>query len=108
VYRSDWRKEAVNELDEPLPVEACRLAAPQLPKIKKHPGQIAAWVCKALDVSHRNGIALHVYHNGRNAARCVPGRGNRLWMSCEYDVHFEPNKIDRFRGVAKALGEGPI
>jgi hypothetical protein len=29
-------------------------------------------------------------------------------MSCEYDVHFEPNKIDRFRGVAKALGEGPI
>ena len=28
VYRSDWRNESVNELDEPLPVEACRLAAP--------------------------------------------------------------------------------
>src|SRR4030081_823102 len=28
VYRSDWRKEAVNAPDEPLPVEACRLAAP--------------------------------------------------------------------------------
>ena len=23
----------------------------------------------------------------------VPGRGNRLWIWCEYDVHFEPNKI---------------
>src|SRR5215471_8658246 len=28
VYRSDWRKEAGDELDEPLPAEACRLAAP--------------------------------------------------------------------------------
>jgi len=27
VYGSDWRKEAGDELDEPLPVEACRLAA---------------------------------------------------------------------------------
>src|SRR5260370_16912155 len=26
-YRSDWRKEAGDELDEPLPAEACRLAA---------------------------------------------------------------------------------
>jgi hypothetical protein len=28
VYSSDWRKEAGDELDEPLPAEACRLAAP--------------------------------------------------------------------------------
>src|SRR5712671_5597372 len=28
VYRSDWRKEAGDELDEPLPAEARRLAAP--------------------------------------------------------------------------------
>src|SRR5216683_1962928 len=28
VYRSDWRKESGDELDEPLPAEACRLAAP--------------------------------------------------------------------------------
>src|ERR1700676_5398866 len=28
VYGSDWRKEAGDELDEPLPAEACRLAAP--------------------------------------------------------------------------------
>jgi hypothetical protein len=28
VYSSDWRKEAGGELDEPLPAEACRLAAP--------------------------------------------------------------------------------
>ena len=28
VYSSDWRKETGDELDEPLPVEACRLAAP--------------------------------------------------------------------------------
>src|SRR5207247_7359120 len=28
VYRSDWRKEAGDALDEPLPAEACRLAAP--------------------------------------------------------------------------------
>src|SRR6266571_2099740 len=28
VYRSDWRKEARDERDEPLPAEACRLAAP--------------------------------------------------------------------------------
>src|SRR5258708_38762371 len=28
VYSSDWRKEAGHELDEPLPAEACRLAAP--------------------------------------------------------------------------------
>jgi hypothetical protein len=28
VYSSDWRKEAGDEQDEPLPVEACRLAAP--------------------------------------------------------------------------------
>jgi hypothetical protein len=28
VYSSDWRKEASDELDEPLPAEACRLAAP--------------------------------------------------------------------------------
>jgi hypothetical protein len=28
VYRSDWRKETGDELDEPLPAEACRLAAP--------------------------------------------------------------------------------
>src|SRR5437660_3397642 len=27
VYSSDWRKEAGDELDEPLPAEACRLAA---------------------------------------------------------------------------------
>jgi hypothetical protein len=27
VYRSDWRKETGDELDEPLPAEACRLAA---------------------------------------------------------------------------------
>src|ERR1700676_1197465 len=27
VYGSDWRKEADDELDEPLPAEACRLAA---------------------------------------------------------------------------------
>src|ERR1700738_1083156 len=27
VYGSDWRKEAGDELDEPLPAEACRLAA---------------------------------------------------------------------------------
>jgi hypothetical protein len=27
VYGSDWRKETGDELDEPLPVEACRLAA---------------------------------------------------------------------------------
>src|SRR5260370_14383551 len=27
VYRSDWRKEAGDDLDEPLPAEACRLAA---------------------------------------------------------------------------------
>src|SRR5882762_1819382 len=25
VYRSDWRKEAGDELDEPLPAEACRV-----------------------------------------------------------------------------------
>src|SRR4030088_679028 len=28
VYSSDWRKEAGGELDELLPAEACRLAAP--------------------------------------------------------------------------------
>src|SRR5258708_9925413 len=28
VHSSDWRKEAGDELDEPLPAEACRLAAP--------------------------------------------------------------------------------
>src|SRR5437016_9286457 len=28
VYRSDWRKGAGDALDEPLPAEACRLAAP--------------------------------------------------------------------------------
>ena len=28
VYSSDWRKEAGDELDEPLPAEACRLTAP--------------------------------------------------------------------------------
>jgi hypothetical protein len=28
VYGSDWRKETGDELDEPLPVEACCLAAP--------------------------------------------------------------------------------
>jgi hypothetical protein len=28
VYSSDWRKEVGDELDEPLPAEACRLAAP--------------------------------------------------------------------------------
>src|SRR5947208_17163291 len=28
VYRSDWRNEAGDALDEPLPAEACRLAAP--------------------------------------------------------------------------------
>ena len=28
VYGSDWRKETGDELDEPLPAEACRLAAP--------------------------------------------------------------------------------
>src|SRR3984893_17485703 len=28
VYSSDWRKEAGDDLDEPLPAEACRLAAP--------------------------------------------------------------------------------
>src|ERR1700731_1259328 len=28
VYSSDWRKEAGDELDEPLPAEPCRLAAP--------------------------------------------------------------------------------
>src|ERR1700681_4269078 len=28
VYSSDWRKEAGDELDEPLPAETCRLAAP--------------------------------------------------------------------------------
>src|ERR1700730_6771354 len=28
VYSSDWRKEAGDELDEPLPPEACLLAAP--------------------------------------------------------------------------------
>src|SRR6202043_795728 len=28
VYSSDWRKEAGDEPDEPLPAEACRLAAP--------------------------------------------------------------------------------
>src|ERR1700737_1586455 len=27
-YSSDWRKEAGDEVDEPLPAEACRLAAP--------------------------------------------------------------------------------
>src|ERR1700722_14507020 len=28
VYSSDWRKEAGDEPDEPLPADACRLAAP--------------------------------------------------------------------------------
>src|ERR1700737_3194322 len=28
LYSSDWRKETGDELDEPLPAEACRLAAP--------------------------------------------------------------------------------
>src|SRR6202158_1337673 len=28
VYSSDWRKETGDELDQPLPTEACRLAAP--------------------------------------------------------------------------------
>jgi len=27
VYGSDWRKEGGDELDEPIPAEACRLAA---------------------------------------------------------------------------------
>src|SRR6516225_8450780 len=65
----------------------------QLWKIKKHPGQIAARAREAFDISQLNGIALQVYPNDRNAARCVPSRNNRLWSVCENDVHFEPNKI---------------
>src|SRR6266566_7401733 len=36
VYRSNWRKEAGDERDEPLPAEACRLAAP-LERCKPEP-----------------------------------------------------------------------
>ena len=50
VYSSDWRKEAGDELDEPLPAEACRLAAslercePEPLHLVEEPPQ-ARWLC---------------------------------------------------------------
>jgi hypothetical protein len=50
VYSSDWRKEAGDELDEPLPAEACRLAAP-LERCEPEPLHLveeppqARWLC---------------------------------------------------------------
>src|ERR1700738_5418236 len=50
VYSSDWRKEAGDELDEPLPAEACRLAA-SLERCEPEPFHLfeepttARWLC---------------------------------------------------------------
>src|SRR5262249_49769500 len=74
-------------------LEQSYLLPAQLRKIKKYPSQVAAWVREAFDISLRNGIALQVYPNGRNGARCIPGCDYRLWSCCDNDVHFAPNKV---------------
>jgi hypothetical protein len=51
VYSSDWRKEAGDELDEPLPAEACRLAAP-LERCEPEPLHLVEEPPQARVVSH--------------------------------------------------------
>src|ERR1700686_5849295 len=52
VYSSDWRKEAGDELDEPLPAEACRLAAPLGPR-EPEPLHLVEEPPQARGVKHR-------------------------------------------------------
>lgn len=51
VYSSDRRKEAGDELDEPLPAEACRLAAP-LERCEPEPLHLVEEPPQARVVSH--------------------------------------------------------
>src|ERR1700682_5498939 len=68
LYSSDWRKETGDELDEPLPAEACRLAAP-LERCEPEPLHLVdeppqARVVSDEDEGHRRAAHLRRFLGG--------------------------------------------
>src|SRR5205814_6087473 len=74
VYRSDWRKEAGDALDEPLPAEACRLAAP-LERCEPEPLHLVEEPPQARVVARDSEVVQmpfqHLFHPDAGLRDCV-------------------------------------
>ena len=75
--------------------EQHQLLATQLRDIQKHSRDIATWARKARYISLRNGIALQIYSNDRNAGRGFAHSGNRRRGCRENGVYITANQIGR-------------
>src|SRR6202163_811314 len=93
MYSSDWRKEAGDELDEPLPAEACRLAA-SLERCEPEPLHLVEEPPQARVVTREREVAQmrfqHLSHSstGVRDGSCIILRNSILIASSLARIRF--------------------